>query len=458
MSTQGFWGLQLDPDFVHSQKVIAPFMITMATLPETLTSKKRTTLGIKVNNITYALCSLTPEKVEQQLMNLTLHAGEKVSFYIKGENSIHLTGNYINCVNGNDDDGSHHTNKQSKVINHPMHAADVEEWNDNQMNDEINICDSHEYDYIDFNNDDYYDDDNDDVTSLYQSKRSAEVNIYNEPKKRKEGISVPLPTIDNDDNHVHHLLDSVNKSAMMLHSWTKEQWARGQNERTQQFNHLHLDQEQDNPPENRRTKNSIKNVSTKKKERSLVKKKTNEEIIMEAKIMQDKRLEAKKRQEELKKERKLQEQKHQRTKEPTTRPAPVVIPSVSPCPPSLVNDTLTPPSQPSLPDGFVINDKIPGKGRQVVFGDTVGLRFLGKLMNGNFFDKNISGDLFTFTVGKGEVNRGWDLAVQGMRSGGERQVIIPSSLAQEEKRMHPDIPPNESVILDIRLMGIPDPE
>ncbi|OBZ82910.1 hypothetical protein A0J61_09042, partial [Choanephora cucurbitarum] len=95
MSVQGFWGLVLHPGKTYSQIVSASFRIAIASLTEQISENKRTTVTVVVDNKEYVLCTLIPNKIEQQSLDHTFVEGEEVTFAVKGENIVHLTGNYV---------------------------------------------------------------------------------------------------------------------------------------------------------------------------------------------------------------------------------------------------------------------------------------------------------------------------------------------------------------------------
>ncbi|KAF4122413.1 FK506-binding nuclear protein [Geosmithia morbida] len=103
--------------------------------------------------------------------------------------------------------------------------------------------------------------------------------------------------------------------------------------------------------------------------------------------------------------------------------------------------------------GVTIDDRNPGTGRTVKNGDTVGVRYIGKLANGQQFDANKKGKPFSFKVGKGEVIKGWDIGVVGMAIGGERRLTIPAHLAYGSRGM-PGIPANSQLTFDVKLLEI----
>ncbi|OAQ72716.1 FKBP-type peptidyl-prolyl isomerase [Pochonia chlamydosporia 170] len=103
--------------------------------------------------------------------------------------------------------------------------------------------------------------------------------------------------------------------------------------------------------------------------------------------------------------------------------------------------------------GVTLDDRTIGKGRTVKSGDTVGVRYIGKLANGQQFDANKKGKPFSFKVGKGQVIKGWDVGVVGMAIGGERRLTIPAHLGYGSRGM-PGIPANSQLTFDVKLLEI----
>ncbi|SPN97584.1 related to FPR3 - prolyl cis-trans isomerase [Cephalotrichum gorgonifer] len=103
--------------------------------------------------------------------------------------------------------------------------------------------------------------------------------------------------------------------------------------------------------------------------------------------------------------------------------------------------------------GVTIDDRKVGSGRVVKNGDSVGMRYIGKLLNGKQFDANKKGKPFTFKVGKGECIKGWDVGILGMAIGGERRLTIPASMAYGSRGL-PGIPANSTLVFDVKLLEI----
>ncbi|KAK9472760.1 uncharacterized protein V1510DRAFT_416841 [Dipodascopsis tothii] len=107
----------------------------------------------------------------------------------------------------------------------------------------------------------------------------------------------------------------------------------------------------------------------------------------------------------------------------------------------------------TLQGGLTVEDRTLGEGAGAKNGQKVGVRYIGKLNNGKVFDSNTKGKPFFFTLGKGEVIKGWDIGVKGMAVKGERRIIIPAALAYGKKAL-PGIPANSQLTFDVKLVSI----
>ena len=111
---------------------------------------------------------------------------------------------------------------------------------------------------------------------------------------------------------------------------------------------------------------------------------------------------------------------------------------------------------PPAPTRLETEDTKVGAGREAKAGDTVHVQYTGTLMNGTKFDSSYDhgGDPFKFTLGKGEVIKGWDQGVAGMKVGGRRKLRIPPDLGYGDKGSPPTIPPDAGLLFDVELVSI----
>src|SRR5207249_2363530 len=96
-----------------------------------------------------------------------------------------------------------------------------------------------------------------------------------------------------------------------------------------------------------------------------------------------------------------------------------------------------------------------GTGATGAAGHKVKVDYTGWLTNGKKFDSSVgTGHPFEFTLGASEVIKGWDEGVAGMKVGGKRQLRIPPDLAYGSRGAGGVIPPNATLIFDVKLLGV----
>lgn len=102
-----------------------------------------------------------------------------------------------------------------------------------------------------------------------------------------------------------------------------------------------------------------------------------------------------------------------------------------------------------------IEDLAVGTGEEAVAGKRVTVNYSGTLTSGTKFDSSYDrGTPFTFNLGKGEVIKGWDEGVVGMKVGGKRKLTIPSSLGYGARGAGDVIPPNATLIFEVELLKV----
>ena len=96
-----------------------------------------------------------------------------------------------------------------------------------------------------------------------------------------------------------------------------------------------------------------------------------------------------------------------------------------------------------------------GKGATAVAGKIVKVNYIGKLVNGKQFDASCDrGEAFEFALGAGQVIKGWDQGVAGMKVGGIRRLIIPSSLGYGAAGAGGAIPGGAALVFDVELLAV----
>jgi len=105
-------------------------------------------------------------------------------------------------------------------------------------------------------------------------------------------------------------------------------------------------------------------------------------------------------------------------------------------------------------DGLQMQDLTVGTGQEVKSGDTVTVNYLGTLLDGTKFDSSYDHNQpFTTQIGVGQVIKGWDEGIVGMKVGGKRKLTIPAALGYGDQPAG-SIPPNSTLVFEVELLGV----
>ena len=107
----------------------------------------------------------------------------------------------------------------------------------------------------------------------------------------------------------------------------------------------------------------------------------------------------------------------------------------------------------AAPTGLLAQDLIKGTGKVAASGDSVSVQYVGVLRDtGKEFDSSWKrSQAFDVTIGAGQVIKGWDQGIVGMKEGGRRRLTIPPDLAYGSQGQPPTIPANATLVFDIDL-------
>jgi FKBP-type peptidyl-prolyl cis-trans isomerase FkpA len=109
--------------------------------------------------------------------------------------------------------------------------------------------------------------------------------------------------------------------------------------------------------------------------------------------------------------------------------------------------------------GLQYEDTTPGTGAEAKAGQQVKVHYTGWLyangVKGAKFDSSKDrNETFPFALGRGQVIRGWDEGVQGMKVGGTRLLVIPPELGYGARGAGGVIPPNATLLFEVELLGV----
>lgn len=111
-----------------------------------------------------------------------------------------------------------------------------------------------------------------------------------------------------------------------------------------------------------------------------------------------------------------------------------------------------------LPTELTVTDTVVGTGAEAKSGQQVTVQYVGMLPDGTVFDASSkhaeTAKGFTFALGAGQVIKGWDMGVAGMKVGGKRRLIIPPSYGYGAQGAGNVIPPNATLIFDVELVAV----
>lgn len=103
--------------------------------------------------------------------------------------------------------------------------------------------------------------------------------------------------------------------------------------------------------------------------------------------------------------------------------------------------------------GLYLEDLNVGDGEVAEPGKRVWVAYAGWLVDGRQFDSNVGRSLFDFNLGAGDVIKGWDEGLQGMRVGGSRRLVIPSHLAYGKRKVG-IIPAHATLVFEVLLARV----
>ena len=105
--------------------------------------------------------------------------------------------------------------------------------------------------------------------------------------------------------------------------------------------------------------------------------------------------------------------------------------------------------------GLVYEELTVGSGAEAASGQHVTVHYTGWLTDGTKFDSSKDrNDPFGFKLGAGQVIRGWDEGVAGMKVGGSRKLTIPPELGYGARGAGGAIPPNATLVFEVELLAI----
>lgn len=109
----------------------------------------------------------------------------------------------------------------------------------------------------------------------------------------------------------------------------------------------------------------------------------------------------------------------------------------------------------TTPSGLQYVDEIVGTGPSPEKGQQVTVHYTGTLEDGKKFDSSRDRNQpLPFTIGIGQVIKGWDEGIMSMKVGGKRKLIIPPDLGYGQRGAPPAIPPGATLVFEVELLSV----
>ncbi|CAN1265218.1 Peptidyl-prolyl cis-trans isomerase FKBP53 [Linum perenne] len=388
--------------------------ITQATLGVG-SSTERTILQCSVDEKSPVfLCSLLPEKTESCTLNLVFRDDEVVSFSVVGETSVHISG-YVAV-------------DEAGILVCREHGEDIAETESDESTD-------FEYDDED-EEDDFIDDEEDEG-----------FNVFGSSPARKSGV---VESEDEDGFPVSATVEEAKQDKGKESKKKKKRKVKGT--------------EADNEPENRKKKKKQVQKSKEETDGAMDEDDQKEQpadtidgderyLLLRCRKIEGESGSAAEKSSPAKKQKKKKNKKVETTIE--TAPAKKADEAKK----SSIDEKQSPSKyskERKFPSGLVVEDLALGKpnAKKASPGSQVSVRYIGKLQkNGKIFDSNVGKFPFKFKLGAGQVIKGWDVGVNGMRVGDKRKLTIPPSMGYGQQRAG-SIPPNSWLVFDVEMVNV----
>jgi len=104
---------------------------------------------------------------------------------------------------------------------------------------------------------------------------------------------------------------------------------------------------------------------------------------------------------------------------------------------------------------ITIDEQLEGSGDSAKDGDKVEIHYTGSFPDGKKFDSSLDrNQTFSFKLGAGQVIKGFDMGILGMKVGGKRKITIPSDLGYGSRGAGTVIPPDQDLVFEIELISV----
>ncbi|XP_067667280.1 46 kDa FK506-binding nuclear protein-like [Haliotis asinina] len=447
-----FWGVTLDGGKRYTQTVERSFHISMAALESGTdapkTKEKHVSVMIQHEKAEFVMCTLEFGRLYQQPLDLNFTEGEEVTFFLNGTGIVHLTGYLLDEGQYNDEmglsgDSSESDDEAPELLG--MAEEDSEDDSDDDSDDEDFAIEM--------------------ALKKDAKKRKAKDTGAVQQKKSKllcmnddcEDLDCDDSDDDDDDDDEE---DDDDDEELMMGEDMEDSMEEEQEEE---------DDESDGEAEDQQVPAKSPKAKKQEKKKQPTKQAAADSASKEKSPGQNGVAntpgteEKKKKKKKKKKKNKNKEGAETQQNTPEKSSVPKLTKDTPKSTPNQPKKDTPKPSASQTPKetpkkrvvsgGVIVEDIKVGHGPEAKSGKQAQMYYVGTLQDGKQFDSCKGGKPFKFKLGKGEVIRGWDVGVSGMKVGGKRKLVIPPSMGYGKQRQGP-IPPNSTLVFEVELKAV----
>lgn len=378
--TSTFWGLRLEPGKRYSTTVDKSFHVSMAALDCSTVKNDKDVQSVMLeegeSNIPFILCNLQKPKVLQSRLDLNFMSGDRVTFFCRGNGTVHLTG-YI-MPDDDDDFANFGDEEEGEEV-----EEEEEEEDDEDETEEKEIETGKGKAKL----------------NGLPAKRKGDTDVSLPPKKKKQELQSQEDSEDSDEEEEVEEEEDDDSG--------EEEEDEGEEVEEEESEE---ESDEENVDQEAVKKTTPPPANLEKKSKKKKKNKQNQQSPPNAQQQQQQQQQGKQKQ---------QNAEQQQKKKPQQQGQPGA-------------DKQSPEGQPkkTLEGGVIIKDIKVGSGPLCKPGRMATVYYTGRLKSNNkVFDQSQHGAGFKFRVGRGEVIKGWDIGLTGMKVGGKRLITCPPSVA-----------------------------
>lgn len=409
-----FWGLRLEPGKRYSTTVDKSFHVSMAALDCSTVKGEKDIQSVMLeegeSNSPFILCNLQKPKLLQSHLDLNFMSGDRITFFCRGNGTVHLTG-YI--MPDDDDDVSF---PYADDDNEEEEEEEVEEEEENEDDDEtegkgkeIQAAKGKAK-----------------LNGLPAKRKGDEGAAGLPSKKKKPELEIPGDSDDSDEDE-----DGEEEEEDDSDDDEEED-----DEEEVEDEESEEESEEDHKEEEKKTTPPPANLDQKSKKKKKNKKGQQNEQSTSPQQQQQQQ----------------GKQKQQAAADNTTQPK--KKPQQGQQPGNEKQGADEKPKK-TLEGGVIVKDLKLGNGPLCKPGRMVTVYYTGRLKSNNkVFDQSQQGPGFKFRLGRGEVIKGWDVGLAGMKVGGKRLITIPPNMGYGQKGSPPTIPGSSTLLFEVELKAV----